>query len=146
MPTRSSISKAMRCFFATPRIPYHWTPADADQTGMFCIFTADFLTPQKAGVDLDELPIFQPGHTPVFQLDEEECNEVEYLNKVLKEATGSTTSELISRRLIEEARILLKQTNWSVAEIAYTLGFDEVSHFSAYFKKQTSVAPLTFRV
>ncbi|SCB95219.1 hypothetical protein GA0116948_102179 [Chitinophaga costaii] len=33
----------------------------------------------------------------------------------------------------------------NVADIAYSLGFDEVAHFSNYFKKQTTSAPLTFR-
>jgi AraC-like DNA-binding protein len=70
---------------------------------------------------------------------------VNHLNKVLKETTGNTTTELISKRVVEEAKILLKQTDWSISEIAYTLGFDEVAHFSNYFKKQTAAAPLTFR-
>lgn len=47
--------------FATPKIPYHWLPEDSNQTGMFCIFTADFLPLARIGVILDELPIFQPG-------------------------------------------------------------------------------------
>ncbi|WDF57476.1 helix-turn-helix domain-containing protein [Mucilaginibacter sp. KACC 22063] len=51
----------------------------------------------------------------------------------------------MSNRVIQEARILLKQTDWSVADVAYTLGFDDVAHFSNYFKKQTSFTPLAFR-
>jgi AraC-like DNA-binding protein len=70
---------------------------------------------------------------------------VNHLNKVLKEASGSTTTEIISKRLIQEAKMLLKQTHWSVADIAYSLGFDDLAHFSNYFKKQTSLAPLAFR-
>ena len=70
---------------------------------------------------------------------------VNHLNKVLKEVTGSTTTEIISKRLIQEAKILLKGTHWSVSEIAYTLGFDDLAHFSNYFKKQTTLTPLTFR-
>ena len=220
--------------FATPKIPYNWLPADSNQTGMFCIFTADFLTPHKAGVSLDDLPIFQPGQLPVFQLNAEEVKEIEYifrkmykelgadykfkydllrnlvlelihygqklqpmqaistaqnaserisslfiellerqfplesmnqrlnlrtakdyadrlavhvnhLNKVLKEVTGHTTTQIISNRVIQEAKILLKQTNWNIAEISYTLGFDDLSHFSNFFKKQTSFTPATFR-
>jgi AraC-like DNA-binding protein len=70
---------------------------------------------------------------------------VNHLNKVLKEVTGSTTGEIISKRVIQEAKILLKQTDWSVADVAYTLGFEDVAHFSNYFKKQTSLSPLAFR-
>ena len=36
--------------FATPKIPYNWVPESSDQTGMFCIFTADFFWPGKSGV------------------------------------------------------------------------------------------------
>ncbi|RAW00548.1 helix-turn-helix domain-containing protein [Pseudochryseolinea flava] len=70
---------------------------------------------------------------------------VNHLNKVLKENTGKTTTDLITSRVVQEAKILLKQTNWNVSEIAYSLGFEEVAHFSNFFKKQTTVAPLTFR-
>ncbi len=70
---------------------------------------------------------------------------VNHLNKVLKEVTGSTTTEIISNRVTQEAKILLKQTHWSVSEIAYTLGFDDLANFSNYFKKQTSFTPLAFR-
>lgn len=70
---------------------------------------------------------------------------VNHLNKVLKENTGKTTTEIISGRIIQEAKILLKQTDWNISEIAYSLGFEEVAHFSNFFKKQTAVTPLTFR-
>ncbi|WP_276371684.1 AraC family transcriptional regulator [Chryseolinea sp. H1M3-3] len=70
---------------------------------------------------------------------------VNHLNKVLKENTGKTTTELIAARTLQEAKILLKQTNWNISEIAYSLGFEEVAHFSNFFKKQTKLAPLAFR-
>lgn len=70
---------------------------------------------------------------------------VNHLNKVLKESTGKTTSEIISSRVLQEAKILLKQTDWNISEIAYSLGFEELAHFSNFFRKQTSEAPNTFR-
>jgi AraC-like DNA-binding protein len=70
---------------------------------------------------------------------------VNHLNKVLKENTGKTTTDIISSRIAQEAKILLKQTDWNISEIAYCLGFDEVAHFSNFFKKQTTLAPLRFR-
>lgn len=70
---------------------------------------------------------------------------VNHLNKVLKENSGKTTTELISSRLTSEAKILLRQTNWNISEIAYSLGFEELAHFSNFFKKQTSLTPLAFR-
>ena len=70
---------------------------------------------------------------------------VNHLNKVLKENTGKTTTDIISGRILQEAKILLKQTDWSVSEIAYCLGFEEVAHFSNFFKKQTAFSPMSFR-
>ena len=220
--------------FATPKIPYHWFPLDESQSGSFCVFTDAFLIKTKSGVVLDYLPIFKSGGYPVFEITDEEADEIElifgkmkreivsdyeykydlirnyvlelvhygqklqpasashssqnaseriislfiellerqfpiespnqklnlrsakeyaerlaihvnHLNKVLKENTGKTTTEIISSRMIQEAKILLKQTDWNVSEIAYSLGFEEVAHFSNFFKKQTSLAPLAFR-
>lgn len=70
---------------------------------------------------------------------------VNHLNKVLKDITGKTTSEIISSRITQEAKLLLKHTTWNVSEIAFSLGFEEVAHFSNFFKKQTDLSPLSFR-
>jgi AraC family transcriptional regulator, transcriptional activator of pobA len=70
---------------------------------------------------------------------------VNHLNKVLKETSGKTTTEIIASRVSQEAKILLKQTSWNISEIAYSLGFEEVAHFSNFFKKQARVSPLAFR-
>lgn len=70
---------------------------------------------------------------------------VNHLNKVLKENTGRTTTEIISCRMLQEAKILLKETNWTVSEVAFALGFEEVAHFSNFFKKQTTFSPLKYR-
>lgn len=71
---------------------------------------------------------------------------VNHLNRALKETTGKTTSELIAERLTQEAVALLKHTNWNVSEIAYTLGFEEPTHFNNFFKKRTQQAPTKFRI
>ena len=220
--------------FATPKVPYHWIPQDENQSGSFCVFTDEFMVKNKSGVVVDELSVFKPGAYSVFEITDEEAEEigflfrkmekeiisdyefkydlirnyvlelihygqklqpatalhsspnasariitlfiellerqfpiefpsqklelrsakeyadrltvhVNHLNKVLKENTGKTTTEILSSRLVLEAKILLKQTDWNISEIAYSLGFEEVAHFSNFFKKQTSFAPLTFR-
>ncbi|QMW05530.1 helix-turn-helix domain-containing protein [Spirosoma foliorum] len=71
---------------------------------------------------------------------------VNHLNKALKEITGQTTSQLINRRMIQEAKSLLKTTNWSVNEIAWSLGFDEPNHFSSFYKHNTGLTAKQFRV
>ncbi len=70
---------------------------------------------------------------------------VNHLNRAVKEMTGKTTTQLISERLLQESKILLKQSNWNVSEIAYSLGFSEVTHFNNFFKKQINLSPTQFR-
>lgn len=71
---------------------------------------------------------------------------VNHLNKALKETTGKTTSQIISERIVQEAMILLKHTNWNINEIAWCLGFEELSHFINFFKKNVQVSPKAYRV
>jgi AraC family transcriptional activator of pobA len=71
---------------------------------------------------------------------------VNHLNKVLKENTGKTTTSVINGRVVQEAKIMLKQTDWNISEISNSLGFEEVAHFSNFFKKQTSFSPLKYRL
>lgn len=70
---------------------------------------------------------------------------VNHLNKAVKDTTEKTTSQVIAERVLQEAKILLKHSNWSVSEIAYALGFKEVTHFNNFFKKHTQLSPLKFR-
>lgn len=68
-----------------------------------------------------------------------------HLNRVLKDATGKTTTQLIGERIASEARALLKHTNWNVSEIGWCLGFEDPSHFLKFFKKNTQTTPKGFR-
>lgn len=70
---------------------------------------------------------------------------VNHLNKSLKKVTGKTTSQHLSERFLTESKVLLRQSQWNISEIAFALGFGEVTHFNAFFKKMTGVNPLKFR-
>jgi AraC-like DNA-binding protein len=70
---------------------------------------------------------------------------VNHLNRAVKENTGKTTSQLIADRFVQEAKVLLKHSKWNVGEIAYALGFTEVTHFNNFFKKHVETSPLKFR-
>lgn len=70
---------------------------------------------------------------------------VNHLNSAVKDSTGKTTTQLISERILKEAKILLKFSNWNISEIAFALGYNEVTHFSNFFKKHTGVSPIQFR-
>jgi AraC-like DNA-binding protein len=70
---------------------------------------------------------------------------VNHLNRAVKEATQKTTTQIITERVLQESKILLKQTAWTVSEIAYALGFREATHFNNFFKKNVHIGPLKFR-
>lgn len=231
---KSVLIEKQGILFATPRIPYKYTPQSKNQKGFFCVFTKEFFSKSKTGVLIDDLPIYRPHSDFVYQLTDKQYQAIElifikmdtelssdyafkydlirnyifelihtgqklkpientgsttnaatrisslfiellerqfpiesdaqvlqlkapidfanvlgihinHLNKVLKETTGRSTTEIINGRIAEEAKILLKQTQWNVSEIAFALGFDEVSHFSNFFKKHTTVSPLKYR-
>lgn len=70
---------------------------------------------------------------------------VNHLNRAVREASGKTTSQVIGERVLQEAKIMLKHSLWNVSEIAYGLGFTEVTHFNNFFKKQVGASPGKFR-
>ncbi|MDJ1466888.1 helix-turn-helix transcriptional regulator [Cytophagaceae bacterium DM2B3-1] len=70
---------------------------------------------------------------------------VNHLNRAIKMITQKTTSHLIAERILQEAKILLKHSNWQISEIAYALRFPEVTHFDNFFKQHVGVNPSRFR-
>jgi AraC-like DNA-binding protein len=71
---------------------------------------------------------------------------VNHLNRCVRDTTGKTTTAHIAERLAAEARALLRHTDWNIAEVGYSLGFDEPAHFNYFFKKQTGQTPSAFRL
>ncbi|GAA4211400.1 AraC family transcriptional regulator [Pedobacter jeongneungensis] len=68
-----------------------------------------------------------------------------YLSDVLKQESGKTALEHIHIYLISEAKNRLIGENKSVSEIAYALGFENLSYFSRLFKKEVGVSPNVFK-
>jgi AraC-like DNA-binding protein len=68
-----------------------------------------------------------------------------YLSDLLKKETGKNAQDHIHFYLIEEAKNILLNTNKSVGEIAYSLGFEYPQYFNKLFKKKTGKTPVEFR-
>lgn len=71
---------------------------------------------------------------------------VNHLNHAVREVTGKSTSIHIAERVLTEAKALLRHTDWPVAAIAHSLGFESPNYFYNFFKKQTGHAPGQIRV
>ncbi len=56
-----------------------------------------------------------------------------------------TPQQIISERIIIEAKRLLNYTSKPVKQITYELGFEEPAYFCSFFKKRTSMSPIEFR-
>lgn len=68
-----------------------------------------------------------------------------HLNALLKKHTGQNVSTHIRNRLLQETKVLLLQTDWSLQDIGYSIGFTEQSNFNLFFKKNTGITPAEFR-
>lgn len=68
-----------------------------------------------------------------------------YLNTLLKKHTGKNVSTHIRNRLLEEAKLLLLQTDWTLQDVGYSIGFAEQPNFSLFFKKNAGMTPAEFR-
>lgn len=68
-----------------------------------------------------------------------------YLNAVIKSKTGRTVSDWISKRTLSVSKSLLVDSNLSLKEISFLLGYSEPTHFSRFFKNNTKLSPRAFR-
>lgn len=68
-----------------------------------------------------------------------------YLNAIIKDRLEISAERYIQNRVVLEAERLLLNTDLSVTEITYELGFTDKSHFGKYFKKNAGVSPNGFR-
>ena len=68
-----------------------------------------------------------------------------YLNKCVKETTGMPVSALITNMLLLEAKVLLEQPDLAISEVAYRLGFDDLSYFARFFRKHIGLNPTDYR-
>lgn len=67
------------------------------------------------------------------------------LNAITKAKQGKTCSELITDHIILEAKRQLLATSSQVNQIAYHLGYEDISYFIRFFKNHTGYSPESFR-
>jgi AraC family transcriptional activator of pobA len=70
---------------------------------------------------------------------------LKHLNRICKTILNKTATELITERVILEAKRLLINQNKSISQIADELNYDNYSYFAKLFKKETGNSPSEFR-
>jgi AraC-like DNA-binding protein/ligand-binding sensor protein len=68
-----------------------------------------------------------------------------YFCKIFKKATGLTFTDYLGRVRVEKAKTLLSNPHLRVSEIAYTVGFQSLTHFNRVFHNLTGESPTHFR-
>ena len=68
-----------------------------------------------------------------------------HLNRCVKRTSGQAASELIAEMAVLEAKVLLHQSEMSIADIADALRFEDSAYFSRFFKKNTGFTPTEYR-
>ena len=70
---------------------------------------------------------------------------LKHLNRICNETLKKTTTQVITDRIILEAKRMLIDKKSTVSEIASALGFDDYSYFVRLFKKNAGMTPTAFR-
>lgn len=70
---------------------------------------------------------------------------LKHLNRICNEILKKTTTEVITDRIILEAKRMLMDKKMTVNEIATELGYEDYSYFSRLFKKYVAMTPTAFR-
>ncbi|CAM3372011.1 helix-turn-helix domain-containing protein [Zobellia roscoffensis] len=68
-----------------------------------------------------------------------------HLNRVTKSTLGKTTTELISERILLEAKRLIVHSKSSLARVSEQLGYEDYAYFSRVFKSKTRLTPMEFK-
>jgi len=68
-----------------------------------------------------------------------------YLIQEVKKHSGKTPGKIIDEELMKEAYLLLNNTEYNIAEVAYLLTFSSGASFTRFFKKHSTLTPLEYR-
>ena len=85
------------------------------------------------------------GHLKVAHLASLLSTHPNHLNAVVKRRKKKPAIAFMHEQILMEAQSLLNQTEMTIKEIAFRLGFADPSHFNNFFKKQTGSTPAVYR-
>lgn len=68
-----------------------------------------------------------------------------YFGDLIKKETGQSAQDYIQQKLMEVAKEKIHDTDKTVSEVAYELGFKYPQHFTRLFKQKTGYSPMDYR-
>ena len=68
-----------------------------------------------------------------------------HLSAVIKEVSGQSVMWWVNRAVIQRAKVMLKTSNMTAAEVADRLNYQSAAAFSNFFKRETGMTPLAYR-
>lgn len=68
-----------------------------------------------------------------------------YLSHLFRKETGTTVTAFIKKARIDQAMVLLRNPNLTIAEVAYKVGYQDPNYFSKSFRSYVGVSPTEFR-
>lgn len=83
-------------------------------------------------------------HNPSFYSDKM-CISTQYLSIILKEVTGFTANYWIAKKIVAQAKTLLRTPHLTIKEITGMLHFADQSSFGKFFRKHTGISPKKYR-
>jgi AraC-like DNA-binding protein len=69
----------------------------------------------------------------------------DYMGQLFKKVTNTNIANYINIKRIEAAKLLLKETDSKVIDIAFHVGFDNLTYFYRHFKKHTGYSPIEYK-
>lgn len=73
------------------------------------------------------------------------CMSTDHFIRLFRQEVGMTPVQFMIERRMTTARLMLASESMPIKEIAYRLGYDDISYFSRIFKRHTGMTPLTYR-
>ena len=68
-----------------------------------------------------------------------------YISKYIREKSGRTFVEHVTNTRMKRAKTLLKHGNMTVENVAASVGYSNVEHFSRMFRREFELSPLQYR-
>lgn len=68
-----------------------------------------------------------------------------HLRRIFKQSALATPIQYINHLKIAKAKNMLRISNYTISEIALSVGFHDPYYFSKFFKKETGMTPSTYR-